>query len=278
MRSLVLGLLVVMVGCGDDKPAVGVADADTAVNVETSPDATVEATVATETTPDATTADSAPDVAAETSADTAIAEAEIDAVGIDAVGIDAVEIDAVESDTAPDTTPDAEVVASTCASADDCALCAFGTKVESAADCYCVFCPTIPMLASECAANTASWNQFCNPWPGPGICPSASCIPTPKPVCEAGQCLPDPNGCFGDESCGACDFTRAPEKPEDCHCPGCPQPLAVDTCEVIQQAVSEVCADFDFDACPRPPCAFPPPIECGETWTCGYGERVPEDR
>lgn len=268
MRNLFSVLIVFAIGCGDDDPEVGNSDVDATVETATE-------TVATDTAADSAPGDTEEDAVDSTTNDTADAvDTAIDTTG-DAVETDVAEtVDTTETDSAADT----ETVASTCTSADDCALCAFGSKVESAADCYCVFCPTVPMLAAECAANTASWNQFCNPWPGPGICPAASCIPTPAPLCDAGQCVADPNGCFGSEECGACNFTRPPEKPEDCHCPGCPQPLAIDYCDQIQQAVSEVCADFDYDACPRPPCAVPPPIECGQSWTCGYGERLPEDR
>ncbi len=271
MRNLIYALFVVAVGCGDDDPAVGNSDVDTGSNVETRSDATVDTGV-TETTADSA-ADSAPD---DTAADSADVSAETVADTVDPVDTssDTGVADTVET---TDTAAETETVVNTCSSPDDCALCAFGSKVESAADCYCVFCATIPMLASECAANTASWNQFCNPWPGPGVCPVASCIPVPAPLCEAGKCVADRNGCFGPQDCGACSFTRPPETPEDCRCPGCPQPLANDYCAEIEQAIADVCFDFDYDACQPPPCAFPPPIECGQDWTCGYGERLPAE-
>lgn len=176
-----------------------------------------------------------------------------------------------DSDTA-DTSVETEVVATTCSGPDDCVLCAYPTKVAKPDECYCVFCPSTPMTMAQCADNQASWTAHCNPWPGPGICPSASCIFGAPPLCDpSGQCVADPNSCAFPEQCGSCRFGGPPPvTAEDCRCPMCPQPLAIAYCEQIEAAVADVCAGFDFGACLPPPCMRPPPITCGESLTCGY--------
>lgn len=269
-------VMVVGLGaCGDDDPATGTSD----VAVETTADSAVE------------TADSAGDTTADVAAetvDTSVVET-VDTSVVDTADTSVVDT-ADTADTSVDTadtsvvdtaeTSDSEVVASGCGSPEDCVNCAFPSKVGSVGECYCVFCGSTPMTKAECSANQASWTAFCDPWPNPQQCPQASCLPGAAPLCDAGgQCVADPNSCAFNDSCGTCRFDKPPVTAADCKCPQCGVPLAVSYCEKVEAAVSDVCSGFDYDACPLPPCVFPPPIVCSDaTKTCGYGEFAPEER
>jgi len=265
--------------CGEDEPVDGTADGTTDVAVDTT-DVAVDTTA---------------DVAAETVADSAV---EVDTAVVETTDTTVPDTSDTTvpdtSDTSDTTVPDTSdtsvpdtsdasdtsdgVIASGCGSADDCMNCAFGSKVTSPDECYCLFCASTPLTRSECADNQASWNALCDPWPRPDQqCPVAICLPGASPLCDAGgQCVADPNSCFFSEDCGTCRFDKPPTTAADCRCPTCGVPLANDSCEAVELAVSDVCAGFDYDACPLPPCMFPPPIVCSESIrTCGYGERVP---
>jgi hypothetical protein len=158
-----------------------------------------------------------------------------------------------------------------CGSDGDCVMCAYPKRVTAPSECECVLCPSFPMTASECAANTAAWQTHCDPWPQEFPCPVALCLPNPPPICDpVGACQMNPNGCFGPEDCGSCLWPTAPQTEADCRCPTCAVPLNTETCAANQQAVDEVCASFDFSACLPPPCPRPPPITCTPEFTCGY--------
>ena len=275
--TLMLAVVVAaFTACRDDEPSDGASDvaADSAGD-SAQPDATGGDTE--DDTEDDTEGDTGGDTGVpDTAADTGIPDTVSDTAVDTAVVGDTGDTTVADTTDTADTAADTEVVATTCGASDECGNCAFPTKVTKVDECYCVFCASTPLTQAQCADNQASWSAHCEPWPGPGPCPVASCIPGPTPLCDpAGQCVADPNGCFFQEDCGSCRFSTPPPTPADCHCPTCPLPLSVAYCDQIEQTVSELCADFDFAACPRPPCAFPPPIICGPDQTCGYGQRDP---
>jgi hypothetical protein len=163
-----------------------------------------------------------------------------------------------------------------CGQDGDCVTCAYPNFINNPTECECILCPSTPMTAAECAANTASWQTHCDPWPLNYPCPVAMCLPQAAPICEtsSGACLENPNSCFSPEDCGSCLFPVAPQVPSDCQCPTCAVPLNIETCQANQAAVDTVCSDFDFDACLPVPCPRPPEITCTESFTCGYDFQV----
>jgi len=167
---------------------------------------------------------------------------------------------------------------SACAVDDDCQRCAYDKPVTSAADCYCTFCGA-PLDKATCAANQAGYQQFCEPWPKPDEpCPQASCIFPGPPICnDDNVCADHPDGCAFDSQCTTCAFSQIPKTPEDCRCPLCPQAHSQQFCDDVTAANETVCADFDFDSCPLPPCAFPGEPVCGADQRCAT-ERDVEPR
>lgn len=164
-----------------------------------------------------------------------------------------------------------------CDDAAECANCVYGAPVTRVEDCYCPVCPTYPMSAAQCADNRTGWEQHCTEWAANNPCPVPRCIPLAAPVCDdGGQCQANPDGCFDSSECGSCRFSEPPRGPSECACPGCPVPTSITHCEAIEQAVTEHCADFDFEACPLPSCARPPAIGCTTDRVCGYGDLLPE--
>jgi hypothetical protein len=164
-----------------------------------------------------------------------------------------------------------------CTEAADCGLCTYGSTVTGPDDCFCPICPSHPLSTAQCELNTTAWNTHCTAWYEETTCPMPICMPTAAATCnEGGQCMRDPNACFDGGDCTTCRFGTAPRAPSQCACPGCPVPTSLTHCEAIEEAVSEHCPDFDFEACPVPPCARPPALGCRSDYTCGYGDLLPQ--
>lgn len=158
-----------------------------------------------------------------------------------------------------------------CRDDEECQRCPYARPVTSAEDCYCTLCGTT-LDKETCAANQATYEEFCVPWPKPEPCPQALCLFPGPPVCNEGVCGDHPDGCNFAEDCGMCSFAQVPKSAEDCACPMCPQPHSTRFCEEVQEANDTVCADFPFDECLPPPCPFPGEATCGEDKRCTAGE------
>jgi len=272
-------LLVICFGaCGQD-PVAG-RDADTSDVGDVAPsDVDVQDTSVPADVPQETESDTGLDAIE----DSAPADSGGDSASLEAIdGTDSAvdTADTATEETAGDTndaadSSDTSDVDGACTGPDECTMCAFRETVTGPEDCYCVFCPSFPMTAAQCDANRASWERHCEPWPRPEPCPVAICLPSARPLCVEGACVPDPNACVWPEDCGTCRFASAPASADDCRCPTCPLPLAKDHCAEIEEAISIECTDFDFEACPVLPCPLPPPITCTEAYTCGYGDLTP---
>lgn len=178
----------------------------------------------------------------------------------------------------------------------DCTWCTFATAPETVDDCYCFFCPTEPMSAAECTANTDAWNEVCGKWYETAGCPVADCIdPGPvgcvdgvcgdpcgdvscaEPACpewewiwEPGECCPTcPGGggdsCESDGDCTWCIYDKPVTSTDECYCQLCGTPMLSSECAANAASYQKFCnGDLwpEGNECIPPPCPAPPGAVC----------------
>ncbi|HRE88268.1 MAG TPA: hypothetical protein PK095_03925 [Myxococcota bacterium] len=283
MRLTVTLIALAVMACKTDAATIPDATSDSMggdVIGDTAPDTTDSGDSTAETTQD--TADTSSADTDETTADT---NDDTDSAG-DTTGSDTNDTTAADTDDdTADTTDTSGADADTdttdtasCGADEDCQNCTWGQPVASVDDCYCPLCPSYPLSKTECTKNQADWETHCSTWAETNPCPVPRCLVTAAPLCDEGQCIANPNGCFESDDCGTCRFPTAPKSPSDCACPTCPAPANITHCEAIENAIAEHCSDFDFESCPLPNCPRPPAIGCTSERVCGYGDLLPEER